>query len=254
MREPATVDGVAFPRTCGGIRDRIPRRFEERLAVVVPDGLKQSEHARLFAFGYEAIDICQRRIEIGVDLVPVQRSGRHHLIEAAVRDPVDVRLVGLLGPIVPVDENELFRQRLEEFRMTGEGVVPNHGTRTAFLEHELCRVDHVPGIHRTVALIGHEVLRLPTAQIRRLVRPNVKERRVWHDREFVCDEFASVRFAVGICRSQEIAVRRLGERRIFLVFERLVHVRERLLFGDKRNVEARGVGIEVVQLCGRDTV
>ncbi len=59
--EPFAIDGRLLPRTHRREQDRIPRRLVQRLAVVVPHGLEQAQHARGLAFGRRSGRCCLAR-------------------------------------------------------------------------------------------------------------------------------------------------------------------------------------------------
>jgi hypothetical protein len=255
VRGEARLRDVArLPPARGRVDDRVPRGFEERLAIVVPDGLKDSENVRVLAFVREAFDVAERRVEIGIDLIPVEGARGDHLVEPAARDAVDVGRVRRFGTVVPVHEHERLRQFAEEFGMARDRVVPNHRPRAALRDDEVRRRNHVPSVHGSVAFRRHERLRRAAAEIRRLVGPDVKERRMGNRRELVRDQIANVRFPVGIGGREQIAVRQFGERRVALQLQRLVHVRERLLLRHECDVPAARVGVERAQLIRRDAV
>ena len=180
----------------------------------MPDRLEQAEYVRAFALIDEGSDIGDGPIDVRIDLVPIERARRDHLLEAALGDALNVGKIRGLRTVMPVDENQLLGQRAEEFGMARERIVPNHRPPAAVRDHEVCRVDDVLRIDRSLAARVDEVLGQASAEIRRFVGPDVKKRRVVYGLQFVADQIAHVRFAVGVGGREQIPVRQLGERRV----------------------------------------
>ena len=164
----------------------------------MPNGLKEPEHVRGLSFGDEPVDVGKRRIDIGIDLIPIERPGGDELLETALGDAIDIRLVARFRAVVPVDEHERFRELAEELRMLRERVVPNERPPAMVRDHEIRRIRDVAPKDRALARCRDEIFRLSTTEIGRLVRTDMEERRRRGQcRQLVADEI----FGVGLsCR------------------------------------------------------
>ena len=156
-------------------------------------------------------------------------------------------LIRLLHAVVERDDDDVLRQEAEDRAVLLDRVVPDHRPRTAARD-ERCDAFDVIREHLRRAR------RAPASQVDRLVGADVHERNRPRRRDDALHQRLEVRVGRGIAFGKKIAVRQLRERRELLPLERFVHVRERLLLGDQRDVKPARVHCELVELRGRPDV
>src|SRR5262249_16083300 len=122
------VHAPVLPRGGCAQNDRVPRRLEERLAVIVPHSVHHSKGPVLLTLAYEVDNDVRRGIEIGENLLPVVGAGTHKLIKAGVLEWLDERQVVVARGVLPVHHDHVFRNIANQIRMMKRDVTPEHQT------------------------------------------------------------------------------------------------------------------------------
>ena len=241
------VHGLCLPRARRGIRNGRPGCFVQRFAVIVPDGHEHPMRiCRRFSVSRKLGNVRVGCRQVGEDFVPIRRSRCDERNVSTMPDDIEVRTVRFLHSVVKGDDDRLRRDQIEDGVILLDGIVPNHRPHAA---------REKAGHGTDVGGIGLRRARCAAAtQIDRLVGADMQKRsgRRRVDNRFHERSKIRVRLRIALC--EQIAVRQFCQRRERLPLERFVHVCERLLLGNERDVETTRVHGKLVQLRGRPAI